>query len=143
MKIRKINEYSAKLYKAVLRLLPLLDKDASLPDKEYFKAFLADTNTHFFIVELENGDIAGMFTLATCKIPTGEKFWIEDLVVDDTQRGKGLGKEMVQFAIEYARSLGAINIRLTSRPERIEANKLYPKMGFVKYETNIYKYTME
>ena len=39
-----------------------------------------------------DGVIVGLLTLATFRIPTGVRAWIEDVVVDDLARGKGVGK---------------------------------------------------
>src|SRR5664279_2252533 len=140
MKIKKITKFTDRVFEASLQLLPQLDQHTNLPDKQYFKDLLASGNTHFFIAELDNRDIAGMLTIGTYLTPTGIKFWIEDVVVDEARRGTGIGKDLIQFAIDYAKSLGAEDVRLTSRPTRIAANKLYVKMGFVRYETNVYKY---
>jgi ribosomal protein S18 acetylase RimI-like enzyme len=68
--------------------------------------------------------------------------WVEDVVVDAGSRGKGYGKELMLFAIEYAKAAGAQVISLTSRPARIAANELYSALGFKKYETNLYKHNL-
>ena len=83
-----------------------------------------------------------MLTIASYKTPSGIKVWIEDVVVDESQRGKGIGKELMLSAIDYSKSLGSKDIRLTSRPSRIAANELYLKLGFKKYETNFYRYLL-
>lgn len=83
-----------------------------------------------------------MLSIGTYNIPTGRKAWIEDVVVDESQRGRGFGDELVKFAIEYSKSLDARSVALTSRPSRVEANKLYKKLGFVRHETNVYKYLL-
>jgi len=83
-----------------------------------------------------------MLTIGTYFTPTGTKVWIEDVVVDESQRGKGFGKALILFAINYSGSLDAKTIALTSRPSRTAANNLYKEMGFVKYETNVYKYLL-
>ena len=140
MKIYRVTKYSDNIFDAVLHLLPQLSPGTELPSKKYFRDLLSSENTHFFIAELENKDIAGMLTIGTYNTPTGMKVWIEDVVVDESQRGKAFGKDLTLFAIDYAKSLGATDIRLTSRPSRVVANKLYVKLGFVQYETNVYKY---
>lgn len=143
MEIRRITRFSARVYEAVLRLLPQLAPDAALPTKQYFKGILTSKNIHFFIVEDDNEQIAGMLTIGTYNIPSGIKVWIEDVVVDKTHRGKGIGQELILFAIDYSKSLGTNAIGLTSRPSRIAANELYKKTGFIQYETNVYKYLLK
>jgi ribosomal protein S18 acetylase RimI-like enzyme len=142
IKIREIKRFSEKIYDAILKLLPQLNPDKPLPDREHVKEIIRSKNTRLFISELKGGKIAGLFTLVTYDIPTGKKFWIEDVIVDKAERGKGIGEKMMIFAIEYARSAGAKEIDLTSRPERIAANLLYQKLGFVRRETNVYRYKM-
>ncbi len=63
---------------------------------------------------------------------------LEDVVVSSEYRGQGLGKQLVQKAIELAKELGVISIALTSRPERVAANRLYQKLGFEQKVTNPY-----
>jgi ribosomal protein S18 acetylase RimI-like enzyme len=140
MKIRRVTRFSKKVYTAVLNLLPQLSPDAELPSENSFKNLLASEDIYFFIGELENKEIAGMLTIGTVNLLSGKKFWIEDVVVDDSQRGNGFGKELMLFAISFSKSLGAKSIMLTSRPSRVAANKLYTELGFVRYGTNVYKY---
>lgn len=143
MEIKRITAFSENLYDAVLRLLPQLAPDADLPSQQYFKTILASENIHFFIAETDEKQIVAMLTVVTYKIPTGLKVWIEDVVVDESQRGKGLGKDLMLFAIDYSRTLGAKSVALTSKPSRVAANQLYRKMGFVQYETNVYRYALQ
>jgi ribosomal protein S18 acetylase RimI-like enzyme len=140
MKIIRITKFTDRIFESVIHLLPQLSPGTEFPSKNYFKELLGSQNTHFFIVELDNKDIVGMLTIGTYSIPTGMKVWIEDVVVDESQRGKGIGKDLILYAIDYAKSLGAKEIILTSRPSRVEANKLYVKLGFVRHETNVYKF---
>lgn len=143
MKIKKINRLNNKVYDAVLRFLPQLDPGMEIPGKEYFREILRSKRTHLFIGILENKEIAGMLTIVTYDIPTGHKVWIEDVVVDKPHRGKGFGRELIHFAIDFAKSTGAKSVDLTSRPSRISANKLYLKTGFVLRETNVYRYYLK
>jgi ribosomal protein S18 acetylase RimI-like enzyme len=142
MKIKKVNRYSRRVFDAVLRLLPQLDPESQSPDEKRFRSILQSKNTSFFIAELDNKEIAGILTLVTYDIPSGHKVCIEDVVVDESQRGKGYGRELILFAINFAKSTGAKSIELTSRPSRIAANQLYRQLGFVIRETNVYRYSL-
>ena len=143
MKIKKIKRFSVRVYEAVLSLLPQLASEADLPTKEYFESILKSDNIHFFIAELDNKQIVGMITVGTYRIPSGTKVWIEDVVVNESQRGKGFGRELMLFAIDYSKATGAGSVSLTSRPSRIAANELYKKMGFMQYATNVFKYQLK
>jgi ribosomal protein S18 acetylase RimI-like enzyme len=143
MKIREITRFESKVFDSVLKLLPQLGPNHRPLTEKQFRKILKSDNSHFFIAELETNEIAGMLTLGTYYIPTGTKVWIEDVVVDESQRGKGIGQELTIFAVKFAGSLNAESVELTSRPSRIAANKLYQKLGFIKRETNVYRFDLK
>jgi ribosomal protein S18 acetylase RimI-like enzyme len=143
MNIREITSFDRKVFDAVLRLLPQLGPVSNPPSEKHFRKIIESDNSHFFIAELDNNKIAGMLTLVTYNIPTGTKVWIEDVVVDESERGKGIAQELTMFAVKFAGSLDAKSVELTSRPSRIAANKLYQKLGFIQRETNVYRYDIK
>ena len=83
-----------------------------------------------------------VLTLVLFRIPTGLRAWIEDVVVDASARGAGVGEALNRFALDQARSAGATTVDLTSRPSREAANRLYRRLGFVQRETNVYRYEL-
>jgi ribosomal protein S18 acetylase RimI-like enzyme len=83
-----------------------------------------------------------MATLATFRTPTGLRAWIEDVVVDDAGRGRGVGTALTEAMLDRARELGCRTVDLTSRPSREAANRLYQRAGFVARETNVYRYDL-
>ncbi len=143
MKIKEVNRFSIRVYNAILRLVPQLGPATEMPTIGHIKSILRSERTHLFIAELDNEQIAGMLTIGTYDIPSGTKVWIEDVVVDESQRGKGFGKELILFAIGHAKSIGAKAVELTSNPSRIAANKLYVKSGFVLRNTNAYIFPLK
>ncbi len=84
--------------------------------------------------------MVGSLTLACYRIPTGLKAWIEDVVVDESARGLGVGEALNVAAIDESRQRGAKNVSLTSRSSREAANRLYQRLGFEPYETNLYRF---
>jgi ribosomal protein S18 acetylase RimI-like enzyme len=92
------------------------------------------------LVARVDGRIAGTLTLVVFRIPTGVRAWIEDVVVDDSARGHGVGEALNNTAIDRAREKGAKTVDLTSRPSREAANRLYQRIGFEARETNVYRY---
>jgi ribosomal protein S18 acetylase RimI-like enzyme len=142
MIIKEINRFNMRVFTAVSGLLPQLDPDSKALTFVQFRKILGSEGTHLFIAEHETR-IIGMMTIVTYHVPVGTKFWIEDLVVDESQRGMGFGKEMISFAIGFARSKGAKSIDLTSRPFRVAANKLYRDAGFDLRETNVYRFALK
>ena len=77
-----------------------------------------------------DGAVVGSLTLALYRIPTALKAWIEDVVVDDAARGRGVGEALNRAALDEARRRGAKDVSLTSRPSREAANRLYRRIGF-------------
>lgn len=63
--------------------------------------------------------------------------------MDESFRKQGIGKALVLSALKMAQNAGAEGVALTSNPQRIEANNLYQRMGFKRWETNLYFYKFE
>lgn len=83
--------------------------------------------------------IVGMGQLAIVLKPEGVIAQVEDVVVDEAQRGKGIGRIILEKIIERARVRSARMIQLSSNPSRVAANALYKKNGFELHETNFYR----
>jgi len=134
-------ESTDELVHAMAVLIPQLSKSNPPPSATDLAAIIHSEASVLFIARVD-GKIAGALTLATFRIPTGVRAWIEDVVVDSEARGHGVGEALNMAAIAEARSRGAITVELTSRPSREAANRLYQRIGFVQRETNIYRYTI-
>ena len=134
-------ESTDELVQAMAVLIPQLSKSNPPPSRADLNAIISSEASVLFIARV-NGKIAGALTLATFRIPTGVRAWIEDVVVDADARGHGVGEALNMAAIAEARSRGAITVELTSRPSREAANRLYQRIGFVQRETNIYRYSI-
>lgn len=143
MKIIEVTEYSADVETAMARLLPQLSSSAKTPTTDEIRDLIAAKAPILLFALDESETVVGMLTLVVFRIPTGVRSWIEDVVVDASQRGKGVGERLVQSAIERAKAEGAKTVDLTSRPSREAANRLYRRCGFQARETNIYRFTIE
>jgi len=86
--------------------------------------------------------LAGCLVLVMFRIPTGLRARIEDVVVDETYRGFGIGRALNQAALKRAAAAGARSVDLTSSPSREAANQLYLSLGFEKRQTNVYRYSL-
>jgi ribosomal protein S18 acetylase RimI-like enzyme len=102
---------------------------------------VADPGATLFVAS-EDSDIVGMLTLITFEIPTAVRAWVEDVVVDEAARGKGVAAALVQAALDDAAARGARTVDLTSRPDREAANRLYVRMGFEQRTTNVYRHSL-
>ena len=139
MDIILASKSSEILLQAINKLLPQLSAMAKpLSEKELI--YLIDSESNQLVLATEKEEIYGMLSLVTCKLPTGKKALVEDLVVDGSVRDKGIGKMLLNKAIELAKDQELRYIDLTSNPLRKEANALYQKLGFEKRETNVYRF---
>ena len=139
MNIVEIKEYSDELRESVNELLPQLSKSAAELSHQELESIVGSDASKLLLAK-EDDQIFGMLTLVVFRIPTGVRAWIEDVVVGENARGKGVGKLLTEFAIELAHDNGAKTVDLTSRPDREAANTLYKRVGFVQRETNVYRY---
>jgi ribosomal protein S18 acetylase RimI-like enzyme len=137
--IEIVEHPTAEVVEALRRLLPQLSS-AAPPDASELATIMAGGSTVF--VARVDGVIVGSLTLVLYRIATGLKAWIEDVVVDETARGHGVGEALNRAALEEARRHGAKAVSLTSRPSRQAANRLYLRIGFSPRDTNVYRYDL-
>lgn len=139
MQIEIVTQADDELYDAFQRLVPQLTDNNPPPSRADLSALVRDAASTLIAARNENGQIVGALTLAAYRVPTGIRSVIEDVIVDNSDRGQGIGEALMKRAIEVAREKGANNISLTSNPMREAANKLYLRVGFAKRETNAYQ----
>jgi ribosomal protein S18 acetylase RimI-like enzyme len=138
--ISELTETSSSVLKSINELLPQLSSSAQVISMDRLSELVESDNTLIFIGTDESGQILGMLSLIVMKIPTGNKAWIEDVVVDQLARGKGMGKALMNHALEKAKELAVKSVDLTSRPSREKANMLYQSLGYQIRETNVYRH---
>lgn len=139
--IRPAERVDDTLVAAFAVLIPQLSSSSPPPSAEELQAIVDSPDSVLFIASSESR-VVGSLTLAFYRIPTGLKAWIEDVVVDAAARGHGVGEALNRTALDEARSRGAKHVSLTSRATREAANRLYQRIGFEKYDTNVYRYTL-
>ena len=132
---------TVELLDAFHSLIPQLSTSSSPITMAELREIVGDSATVVFVAR-DGGVIVGLLTLAMFRIPTGMRAWIEDVVVDGRARGKGIGEALNRAALATARQRGAKTVDLTSRPSREAANRLYQRIGFVRRDTNVYRYEL-
>lgn len=128
-----------ELVDAFAQLIPQLSSSSPPPGREQLSALVDGADTVLFLARRE-GSIVGSLTLAFYRIPTGMKAWIEDVVVDESARGLGIGRLLNEAALAEAQRRDAKDVSLTSRPSREAANRLYQRIGFERRDTNVYRF---
>lgn len=111
------------------------DDDVTASDPRYAAAFSAidsDPNHELWVVE-RDGVPAGSFQLSYIPgMPNlgGWRGLIENVQVDASQRGGGIGGDMMRWAIERCRERGCFLVQLTSNKKRLDAHRFYDRLGF-------------
>lgn len=137
--LREVCDFSEADYRTVCHFLKQLSEMPRVLTIESFKELIEAPQSHLLILE-SNEKTIGMITIAVYPVPTGRKAWVEDVVIDSSFRGEGLGRCLLEQALDYSRQVLQVDsLLLTSRPSRIAANALYRTLGFQQRETNVYK----
>jgi ribosomal protein S18 acetylase RimI-like enzyme len=136
-----VNATTDDVITACHRLIPQLSSSSKPITREELQEIIDSESTVLFAAQ-SDGEIVGLLTLAVFRIPTALRAWIEDVVVDERTRGKGVGEALNRAALAEAKRRGAKTVDLTSRPTREAANWLYQRIGFVRRDTNVYRYDL-
>ncbi len=143
--VEEVTECTDELVAAFSRLIPQLSSSSPPPGPDELAAMVRSEASTVLVARDcgPDGAIIGSLTLAVFRIPTGVRAWIEDVVVDESARGRGVGEALSQVALDRARAAGARTVELTSRPSREAANRLYLRLGFEVRDTNVYRLKIE
>jgi ribosomal protein S18 acetylase RimI-like enzyme len=137
MRIEQATEATEELLEAIERLLPQLTEARTPPTL----AQLAETvsgQTLLVARDDESGAIVGTATLITYRVSSGLKGRLEDVIVDESARGQGVGDALTREVMTRAGEARVLMLELTSMPYRESANRLYKRLGFVRKPTNVY-----
>jgi GNAT superfamily N-acetyltransferase len=115
-------------------VLPTGD-DPTASDPHYAEAFatiVADPNQEIWIAELQDNPV-GSFQITFIPGLMRHGMWrgqVEGVHIASEHRNKGLGAEMMRFAIERCRARGCGVVQLTSNKKRVDAHRFYRRLGF-------------
>ena len=141
IEIEQVTEVSDELVQAFERLVPQLTAFSAPPTRADLEEMLSSRASSLLAARPEpGGPILGVLTLVIFRTPTGLHAWIEDVVVEEGERRRGIGAALAQAGLERAARLGAKTVKLTSRPARESAIRLYQRLGFVRRNTDLYEY---
>jgi ribosomal protein S18 acetylase RimI-like enzyme len=139
--VEVVHQVTDELEAAFARLVPQLSATAGPPGRKTLEEIVGSSAITLLVARVED-TITGTLTLAMFPTPTGVRAWIEDVVVDESARGKGVGLALTEEAISLARKAGARTVDLTTRPARQAAGRLYERAGFKARDTRVYRYRM-
>ena len=134
---------SPELERALASLLPQLNPALVGPTQAELAAVIADPATTLLVAS-EDGVIVAAAAVIVYATPVWvKKARIEDVVVDQGARGRGIGEALVKECLNVARRNGARVVELQSARRRESANRLYPRLGFEKRESNVYRMNLD
>jgi ribosomal protein S18 acetylase RimI-like enzyme len=137
VRIERVTDAEPELVDALARLMPQLSATKRPPSLDELAEIVAAPETHLLVAR-DGDDVLGTLTLLLYRIPTGLRGWVHDVVVDEAARGRGVGEALTRKALRIAEAAGVESVTLTTRPRREVANRLYPRLGFERHETNVY-----
>lgn len=152
MIIRKAN---AKDYKGVERLLvevnnlhqklrpDIFVENAVKYDEKQFDEIISNESTPIFVAVDDDGNVLGH---VFCEMKDYSKshifrdfksLFIDDLCIEESARGQGVGKALYEFALGYARENGCYDVTLNVWEGNVSARAFYEKMGMSPKETQM------
>jgi ribosomal protein S18 acetylase RimI-like enzyme len=88
---------------------------------------------HRVVVAERTGEIIGMVVLGV----SDEGFFVDNVAVDPSQQGIGVGKALLEHAETAAREAGFDSIYLYTHERMVENRALYSRIGYVEYDRRL------
>ncbi|HEX2682230.1 MAG TPA: GNAT family N-acetyltransferase [Candidatus Dormibacteraeota bacterium] len=144
MQIEVVSEATEALHDALARLLPQLNPRLAVPDMERLRLLIDDPAANLLVAR-EGDEIVGTTTVVTYTTPFWIKARLDEVVVDEASRGKGVGEALVKASLDVARAKGVQVVELQSGrgPNRAAAHRLYERLGFKIRDSDIFRIALE
>src|SRR6266446_7738345 len=138
MRIEAVTQLTAEVHDALDRLLPQLNSKLTVPDGDRLRRLLDDPDVVLLIAR-EGKRIVGTTTVIVYTTPFWVKARLDEVVVDASARGEGVGEALVTAALEIGRERGAqvAELQCGRGPQRAAAHRLYERLGFRIGETDV------
>jgi ribosomal protein S18 acetylase RimI-like enzyme len=136
MRVEHVTEATEEIVEMFRSLLPQLTEARTPPTLAQLHDVVS--NQTLLVARDDDGRILGTLTFVLYRVASGVKGRIEDVIVDESARGRGVGETLVREGMRLANEAGVLMLELTSMPYRQSANRLYKRLGFVRKPTNVY-----
>jgi ribosomal protein S18 acetylase RimI-like enzyme len=136
MRVEHVPEATEEIVEMFRSLLPQLTEARTPPTLAQLHDVVS--NQTLLVARDDDGRILGTLTFVLYRVASGVKGRIEDVIVDESARGRGVGETLVREGMRLANEAGVLMLELTSMPYRQSANRLYKRLGFVRKPTNVY-----
>jgi ribosomal protein S18 acetylase RimI-like enzyme len=113
------------------------------PEEERATAFIRErvrqSSGRYFLALNQGSAIGFMHLMPSTNTLAMRRIWfLEDLYVDVSARGRGIATALLSYAEEFARSTGAERLSLATAHDNLVAQHLYKKMGYVREDHFLY-----
>ena len=109
------------------------------------RAVFADQTTPVFVACDEKDALLG-YAFCVIKETKGDRLlcdmktlYIDDLCVDESRRGQGVGRELYEYCLDFARRIGCHNLTLNVWACNPSAVRFYEKLGMVPQKIGMEK----
>ena len=102
------------------------------PYYEAFERIVRDSNLQLIVAESE-GRVVGCLQLAILpglSSQGGSRGLLEDVRVATDCRSRGIGEQLVQWAVTEAKARGCNLVELLTHQTRVDAQRFYKRLGF-------------
>lgn len=133
MKIRAAKEYDIGAIVALLAQLWPDQKQRPVRLRAILRAGISDKRFRYAVAE-DDKEVVGFasFEVQRSLWQQGSIIMLNELVVDETQRGKGVGKMLLREAERYARQKRCSHIKLDTALHRRQTHRFYHRQKFEK-----------
>jgi len=96
-----------------------------------FRSLLNEKNSHIIVAESDNEVIGFLnFTTRQSILHSGQSGLVDELIVSEKYRAKGVGKKLINSAAEKCKSIGCIELEVSTESENQAARAFYKELGF-------------
>jgi len=112
--------------------------DSNIKQLQLRELLATDDNLVFVICKVDD-KVAGIASMAIYKVISGHKGMVEDVVVDQEYRGRGIGRKLMEKLLDEAQNRNLDEVLLFSAHYRTPAITLYKSLGFRLKDSGLYR----
>ena len=147
MKIQRLTQYDSKTADRIRELLIQLSrsgKDRGEIPREWFDDLIASPSHDMLLALDDNDEILGIATLSIIMGPIVRRVaYLEDFVTDADHRGQGVGSQLWDAMLDWAREKHCTELCFTSGHGREAAQQFYLRKGAEIYDTNYFRFPLQ
>ncbi|MBR3138668.1 GNAT family N-acetyltransferase [Candidatus Saccharibacteria bacterium] len=138
--LTKYNQETANRIRELLIQLSRSGKDRGEIPEQWFNDLIRSDNHEMLLAYDDNNKIVGIATLSIIMGPIIRKAaYLEDFVTDQEVRGQGVGTELWNAMLKWAKEKGCSELCFTSGHGREAAQTFYKNKGAEIYDTNYFR----